>query len=291
MELWFVMAIGATVTAGLAGFTTKVAAWHEHDSELFVLYSAFISLIWTVPLAWYYLEVDIHWFAIAVAFVAGLTASVTGIMRIYALRYIDTTIYFPLFKLVSPILAVIIGISFFAESFSGQEWLGILLSLLVPLFLITKTEQGRQKNLTKGLLLVLVTGFVSAITVGMNKYAIDLFPEVFTLMLALVLGTILGSLVLSVKKRGYRNMKTAIRDHTNRDLLWLSLWRSVLISTSFGMTLFAFALGGPLGIVYTIHSLYILIPIILAIVLYDEHWNLQKVLAITLSVAALALLH
>ena len=47
---------------------------------------------------------------------------------------------------------------------------------------------------------------------------------------------------------------------------------------------------GSLGVVYAIQSLYILIPIILSIVIYKEHWNVRKIFAIILSLAALAFL-
>ena len=56
------------------------------------------------------------------------------------------------------------------------------------------------------------------------------------------------------------------------------------------VSVYAYSLGGSLGIVYTINSLYILIPITLSIMFYNEHWNLRKVTAIALSIAALWLL-
>ncbi len=52
---------------------------------------------------------------------------------------------------------------------------------------------------------------------------------------------------------------------------------------------FAFAEGGALSIVYTINSLYILVPIILSVLIYKEHISIQKTLAIILSVVVLAL--
>ena len=54
--------------------------------------------------------------------------------------------------------------------------------------------------------------------------------------------------------------------------------------------LFAFSVGGTLAVVQTIHSMYILIPIVLAIIFYNEYWNLQKAAAIVLSVVSLAFL-
>ena len=49
--------------------------------------------------------------------------------------------------------------------------------------------------------------------------------------------------------------------------------------------------GSDLSLVYSINAHYILIPIILSIWYYKEHWNAQKVFAITLSLLALFLLH
>jgi len=63
----------------------------------------------------------------------------------------------------------------------------------------------------------------------------------------------------------------------------------ILQSCSFLFIMLAFA-EGTLSIVYTVQSLYILIPIILSIIIYKEHWNARKVVAIILSIAALALL-
>jgi uncharacterized membrane protein len=54
--------------------------------------------------------------------------------------------------------------------------------------------------------------------------------------------------------------------------------------------LFAFSEGGSLSVVQTIHSMYILIPIVLAVIFFKEHMNWQKVVAIVFSVVSLAFL-
>lgn len=59
---------------------------------------------------------------------------------------------------------------------------------------------------------------------------------------------------------------------------------------SLGLILFAYTIGGGLAVVHTILSLYIIITIVLSIIFYNEHWNLQKIAAVTLSIAALGLL-
>jgi len=56
------------------------------------------------------------------------------------------------------------------------------------------------------------------------------------------------------------------------------------------LILFAYGSGGTLGLVQTIHSLYIIIPIILAIIFYNEHWNMPKAVAVLMSIVALGFL-
>ena len=51
-------------------------------------------------------------------------------------------------------------------------------------------------------------------------------------------------------------------------------------------TLLAFK-DGLVSIVFTVQSLYILIPIILSIIIYKEHINTQKIIAIILSIVAI----
>ena len=70
----------------------------------------------------------------------------------------------------------------------------------------------------------------------------------------------------------------------------ISCGRGALLVLSLGSGLYALSYGGPVAIVYTVTAMYILIPIVLAIIFYNEHWNTQKVIAIIISVAALALL-
>ena len=226
---------------------------------------------------------------VLISFAAGLFAAVGGIWKVYALRYIDTTIYFPLLKLASPILAIIFGVVFFSEAFSLYEWIGLLMGLLVPLLLITKAENQRQNNLLMGLMLVALTAVISAGTAAMYKYSIDITQHVWAVHGILSFGVFVGSCISLVFKKGRKTIES-IQTETNLTfVVWAGI-RGLLIATSTVLLLFAFKTGGTLAVVHTIHSLYILVPIVLAIVFYKEHWNWQKVIAIVLSVVALGLL-
>jgi len=292
MELWFWAAIGGMILAGISNFIFKLVAKNDLDSEIFSLAGGVTSIIFLVPLVFlldsFYIESTL---AVIVMFVASIVAAFIGVWKVYALRFIDTTIYFPLFKLLSSLAAIVFSIVIFADSFSDYEWLGLILGLVVPLLLITRSENSRQNNLLYGLLLVGVTGTLSAAVAAAHKFATDLSPNAITLTLVVSLGIICGSMLAMLIKRGisagFKHIRTV---EQKKKIIILATIRSVVVSTSVILILYAYTLGGSLAIVHTIHSMYILIPIILAIIFYNEHWNWQKATAIALSVVSLGFL-
>ncbi len=292
MELWFLFAIAGMLFSGLSNFIFKLAAKNNFDSEAFSLYGGVTSIILLTPVVLlfdtFYLEQPV---AAGIIFVASIVAAFIGVWKVYALRFIDTTIYFPLFKLLSPLIAIMIGVSFFAESFSGKEWIGLGLGLVVPLLLINRAESQRQNNLLYGLMLVGLTGALSASVAAAHKWATDLSPNALTLTLAAGFGIVVGSWLALILKRGVvAGTQHIVQVENKRQLLIWATARSVVVSASVALVLYAYSAGGSLAVVHTIHSMYILIPIVLAIIFYNEHWNWQKATAIVLSVASLALL-
>ncbi len=291
MELWFIASVTAAVLAGVSNFFFKIAAKKEYNSELFMIISGFCSVIFVVGgLLVFQQSLLTNKVLAALVFGFGFLAALAGVMKIYALRYIDSTIYFPLFKLLAPAIAIVAGVALFGESFDWLEWLGMLVGLLVPLMLITKSENGRQNNLALGLLLVLITGVLSAVVAIMNNYAIDTGMSILETLLFTVLGIFCGAMTLFIYKHGFAGVVRTISDHFNYGVALIAGLRSLFISVSVGLSFYAYTVGGTLAVVQTIHSMYILIPIVLAIIFYNEHWNLQKATAIILSVASLALL-
>ena len=290
MELWFMAAIASAFFGGISNFAFKVAAKRNYNSSVFSLYGGVTAIgMLAVALLIYPSPVlssdQIKW----LAFLASVIAAFTGIMKVIALRYIDSTIYFPLYKLLAPLLAIIMGVVLFSESFTLMQWAGMLLSLFVPLLLITKSESGRQNNLALGLLVVLVTGLTSTVSAVLYKYAMDGGIPVLVALWFSAWGILVGSMLSIVYTKGARATVQAVKEHSSYGLIYWGCLRAVLITVGFGFMLYAYA-NGSLAIVQTVHSFYILIPIVLAIIIYGEHWNLQKAIAIFLSVGALALM-
>ncbi len=290
MQLWFWAAVTGMVLAGISNFGFKIAAKKGFDADIFILYSGIISVAFAgMGLIILQPQGVSSGLLIAITVLAGAVAAQGGSLKIVALRYIDTTIFFPLFKLLSPFLAVLVGLIWFGERFTALEWFGIVLGHLVPLLLINKVENRRQNNLVKGLIIVVLVSGTSALAAALNKYVIDAGMGEWATLWYSSWGIFVGtSIVLMIKLR--RLPWSHIVSHTTKDLLKASVFRSILICLSLLCVLFAYGNGGDLGIVQTIYGLYIMIPIVLAVLIYQEHIDWNKVLAVVLCIVSLLFL-
>ena len=171
---------------------------------------------------------------------------------------------------------------------TSLEWIGITLGVLVPLILINQAENNRQNNLRKGVILIIISGTLSAIGVSFNKLGADLFTSIFLFAtVSNMFSTIFGAIIYKRRNSNSENISLYIK---NRKFLTLVLIGTLAQIISFTTFLFAISYGGLLAVVYTITSLYIMIPIVLSIIFYGEHWNMKKVVAIVLSILAVGLM-
>jgi uncharacterized membrane protein len=287
-EAWFIFAIISALTGGTMSFLYKVAAKERLDIVLLSFLSSVFSAAVILLVLVFHAGFAGFWHPMLIF---GATASLTflagNIFKVKALENIDAAVFFPLYKVAGPALVIVSGITLFNESFTVHEWVGLLISLSIPLLLISRVENARQVNLKNGLLWLCVIVLVGALSVSAWKHGTDIAPNIWAYIFTTeVVGVFAGALVLYKKGRlSLPYIQTAIRSFTYQKTQTAAAISTLVSSVVF---VFAFASGGPLGIVYTINSLYILIPIVLALIYYKEHWNLRKATAIVLSIVALA---
>ena len=289
MELWMILALISLLAAGIQAFIQKVGAVRHYSSSLLNGYSAGIAAIFG------FLVVLIFegfsgwsWLLLLVAFVSGTVSLLSGNLRMDSLRYIDTTISLPIHKFVSPLFVLIIGILIFNESLTKAEWVGIILGMFIPLLLINHAENLRQTNLSKGVLLITFSGLLSAVAFAINKEATELFTS--TLLFVAITQTFMAVVGAFLYRRGRAKNTHLVVPLSDPKLLRLVFISGFVQFFSFACAMLALAYGGALAIVYTIQSLYIIIPIVLSIILYNENWNAKKVLVIILSILVIALM-
>lgn len=200
--------------------------------------------------------------------------------RVEGMRNIDTVIFYPIYKTLWPIIVTAISILFFHETLESREVLGIILWIMVPLLLINKKEGHIQKNLFIWLVFVCASSILSGIgTIG-TKWIMfyDLNIPVF-LMMSLFLGMLTTSIMNLIYNR--KNKKK----YNKKWALSFSFATSIIHLSTF--IFFTLAMSGNLAVVFTINSFSILIPIILSIIFYQEHWNTRKAIVILLSIISI----
>ncbi len=287
LELWFFYAVLSAAIAGIYVFTAKVAVERGYEGVLFNTASSAISAVILLVSTGLMVGYEyLSWLALFLVAINAITYMLSSVVRYEALKCIDTAIYYPLYKTVGPIFAIVAGVVIFSETFSDMEWLGLLLSLTVPLLLIGKKEDERQKNLKRGLWLLIVTCFLAAIAAVALKFGADLSTSVYMFAAVTHVVIFMTGIGLMLRKRSVSEIRHATAEAKTKQYFFLVLVSGVMHAASFLLFVLALA-NGTLSLVYTIQSLYILIPIVLSIIFYNEHWNFRKVIAIILSIVAL----
>lgn len=290
--MWFVFALLSALFAGLQAFLNKVAAERKCDTYHISASSSIVSFLAAVVLFLFTssslenIPSLLYWLALASGiFYVGRTIS-----QLESLRFIDAAIFFPLYKVIGPAVVTLIGIVLLKDHISVAELVGIILSCMVPLLLITKAEHHRQKNLKLGLILMVISTVLAAFTVVVNALAVqpDALLTIPFMVIAYAFSAIIGVVIYA---RRYRvEMYTTFKSHCTPSTLLLGISIGLVQCVSFLFLLLAFS-ASDVSVVYSINAHSIVIPVILSVWLYKEHWNKQKAFALIVSILALILLH
>lgn len=281
MEQWFIFALASALLAGLYSFTTRISAHLQHHSALVYVYSAISAAVLSGGYA-ILVRPDLSRIGLvfAIALLDAVAYLIVSVTRVDALKEIDSTIYFPIYKLTASILAVPIGLLFFADVLTGTELIGIGVGLLAPILLFDQKEKLRQHNLSKGLLLTM--GSVVAVIVATiaAKFVTTLHLDVsLYTFFAFALG-IPFALVLFRLTNG--------RIHKTRHVEWVGLLGGAFMFGNFYF--FVRALSGNLGTVFLINSFSTVVVVVLSVLAFREHMSLRKVGALAVTILSLVLL-
>lgn len=283
----FAWTIATTLFAGLQLFVQRMVAKEGRDSAFagFLMYA--VSLVFALAMLPAF-GIPEAWLLIAVfGLLSGATHGFGNFLRLEALKDIDSVIYFPINKVLGPILVVIGGVLWFSEALVAREYLGIALSLSVPLLLISAGEHSRQNNLKRGLMFLVVSTILTSIAMLFSKAGTNESANiVFLLLMTQVAGVVSSALVFYHQRHPHLSYFA----HLERRDFTLGLTIGILSFLAYYTFLTALSTGY-VSLVYVIHAHYILIPIILSVWWYKDHINMRKFFAIVLSSLAILLLY
>lgn len=288
MEVYIMYAIASFLISGVLNFVYKIVTQRKYNVSVFNIYSYVVT---TIIALGYFLATSSLGFNyntvlyIAIfAFINALFYLLSIFSRIESLKNIDTVIFFPLYKTIWPIMITIISIFIFWESLTEKESLWIILWILVPLLLITRKENGIQKNLFLWIVLVILTAILTSISSSASKEIMvrELNVPFFVFITSFM--CLLFSFFTNSFNNRYVNKQ---KEYYKKSVIKISLLCWVLNFLAF----FAFtkSLQWNFAIAYTINSFSILIPIILSIIFYKEHFNFKKGFVIFLSIISILL--
>lgn len=286
METWVVWAILSAVIWWFYSFSFKIIAERNYDTHLATFYSYFIASILIGIWCLIFWDLNDSFPALILVIILAFlnigfyTASIHS--RVESMRSIDSVIFFPLYKTFGPIIVTGISILGFKEVLSVTDILGIIVWITVPLLLITKTENRIQKNLYKWVMFVLVTVALTSISSVLPKYVQVASLNIWIFILFSFLFGVLFSYFWY--KRHEKNKK---RSYNNEGLLKFAFIVWFFHAGAFYS--FLRAMEGNLAVAFTINSFSILVPIILSIFFYWEHFNVKKGLVIALSIVSILL--
>lgn len=280
--------LAGTVFAGIALFMQKIVAEERRSSAFNGLLAYGVTGILAVFLLAFTLrDLPPQWQGIvSFGLLAGAVHGFGNFLRIESLKYIDSVLFFPINKVVGPLLVVIGSIALFKDSLSVTQYIGIAFSLCVPLLLVSSVEHTRQRNLSLGLRLLFISTILSAVSLLLTKQGL-MYGSAVLLMLSMthLSGTVASAAIL-LRQHG---AGMAMFSHADRRDIELGILSGVVTFLS-SYCLFVALTTGFASIVYVIQAHYILIPIVLSVWWYRDHINMRKLLAVMISFLAIGLL-
>jgi len=285
METWIIWAIISVFTGWFFHFLWKITAERNYDSNR-VNYLSYIFctffMLWVLIFQWNFFPWNnfILIFLIALGNIVFYSSSF--MTRVHAMRHIDTVVFYPLYKTFWPILVTLISVLLFQESLATKEVLGIIVWITVPLLLITKKENQIQNSLYIWVIMVVVTSVLTSISVIMPKLVQELSLDI---SIFLFLNFLIG-IPFSYFLSKFRKTKKHTQYNTDGIYVFSALIWFVNIIAFYT---FIKAMEWNLAVAFTINSFAILIPIILSIIFYWEHFNLKKGIVIVLSIVSILL--
>lgn len=283
MEIRIIYAIIAAFFAWVYNFILKISSEKNHSSTKFIMYSMFAwSFFWFV---WFFIEwAQFNWLGMIflLSLINALLYFISSTTKIEGLRYIDSSIFFPINKVISSILVIVIAFVLFSETLNLRESVGLVLWIIVSLFLVQKKHNSKKENYSRWIIFLIISLVTWTIASFCSKYIayFDLNTSLY-IWITFLLSSFFG--LISQRYKSI-NQKWNSSLHLKRIAIinWFFYWGWLYFFTK--------AMLWNTVIVYTINSLYIVIPIFLSFLFYWEKLTWRKIIAIFLSIFVVILI-
>lgn len=286
-QYWIIFAIITALCIGFYGFSQKMKAeMPEQSDNGFIFYSYLLmglsGLIWPIFFgsSLNLMHVDTILYALWITIFYIIIVKT----RLQSLRYLSSSTYFINYRIASSLWLVIAGISFFSETITLKECIGILIWFVVFYLLIEKKDaKESMSELKKWFGYLLIGSFAVTWVQGLAKSFALSNLDIFTLVFFQGVFWILFVLLLKWKE----SYKKVFHIQSRFQFFFL-LISGIIFACATIMNNYAL-IGWDLAIVYKIISYSLFIPIILSIIIYKEQVGIKKMIAFVLTLISIFL--
>lgn len=291
MSSWIVYAFASAIFTGIQAYILKIVAKRGYSTNLVNSYALIIaSILGLTTVVFFFGFAGNYSLGIGLAAATGIVYMFSTVARTRALRYLDDAFVFSLYKSGTVLIAMVAGIFFFGEHVTLTQTLGILLALVVPFLMQSQEDKDGNEALKKGIILLSVAIVAGALSALINKVAAPLFESALMFgVFNYLFGTVTGFSLQAFEHQHCRDHWFLDRRHQAQETIAMALGLGLAIFLAFSALMLAFK-SGPLGIVYTINSLYFIIPIILSTIFLGEKRSTKDIIAVLASLFAVILL-
>ncbi len=282
---WFLYSITGSILIGIFVALFKIPA-HKGYKSLPVLLFSFLTSGIVAVILFHGSFGQTNTGVLVCALLWGLTFAVASAVQMKALHHMDVAVLSPLTAALGLSVSVVLGIFLFHDAISFAAWCGITLVILTILFLSEKTESGEKKFLGAGFVFVIVIVALGVFNTFLIKYetlhysieAIQLYQYFFAVAAT--------ALLIPITKQH------KVGGITKRDIRNAAPWGILLglLSAFGGYLVYLSFKTGPFAIVNAINSLYIIVTVVVAAVLFREKLTRKRALLVLFAVVALILM-
>ncbi|MGA8942412.1 MAG: DMT family transporter [Thermoactinomyces sp.] len=286
MSLWFMLALGSSVTFGLAGFLMKVSSAEKGDHE-FMLWGLYLTGSLGF-LGWMIKTDDMNFFCIVLiaGIVIGIGSAIGNLLFMKALDIGPASLTSPVVN-GNIVLTIAMATLIYGETVTVTEAAGAgLLVLAITLLPVDPNETLKIRN-KRWYALVLITMLLFFLRNGGLKITEEMHLSATPILFAsYAFGFVWFTFQILRKRIQNQNPVSSSRICTG------IVWGLVAGIFSFaGMQLYAAALnGGPATIIAPIFSTNSLVVAILSISIYRERLSMFQILSLILLFAGLILI-
>ncbi len=285
MPLWFIYSITATLFYGVLNFLYKIAAEYKLVTQGVVLVSAASVVLCSLTVL-ILKDHNLSLFVSALPFALfnGTFFALGALSKFKALKRAPAAVVFPVNK-SNVVFVIIIGVVFFRETPSPEQWAGAALSVFVLIILSMEHVKGVNKTPMAGIGFALLAAVCTSLSMTAGKLASTQTDKIIYIFISYSIVTGISFLLYKTRIPPEQRKKTF---KTPKIFI---IGGSIGVLNFFGYTfvLKAFA-EGSMALVQPIFALSILIPVFLSAVIYKEKLTPLRIAAVSLSLIAIILI-